>query len=191
MLTKTISLLKQKNNVSLFVIVFTLLPFITLCFFNVPLGDDFWYASSFRENGLVETQIKWYNEWSGRYIATFVISTLNPLAFGNLNLAFIHPFLLILGTAFCLKILINNVIDSFNLQLNKLVVFSIFLFFYFNYVPDFGETFYWMAGAYTYQIPVIFFLLYLNTLLNLFKSKSAFATFKNIVLGILCLFIIL
>lgn len=191
MLNKFISLLQHKNFVGIFIVIFTVLPFIALCIFNVPLGDDFWYGGAFRDQGFAATQLNWYNQWSGRYMATFAISTLNPVAYGHLNLGFIHPMLLILGTVFSLRLLINNIIDTFGLELNKLIVLSVFLFFYFNYIPDFGETFYWMAGAYTYQLPVIFFLLYLNTLLNLFKSESSLSIFKNIVLGSLCLFIIL
>lgn len=191
MLNKIISLFGHRNYVGVFIISFTLFPFIILCLFNVPLGDDFWYGASFRDNGFIATQIKWYNEWSGRYMATFAISTLNPVALGHLNLGVIHPLLLIVGTVFSLRLLINNIIDTFDLQLNKLIVLGVFLFFYFNYIPDFGETFYWMAGAYTYQLPIIFFLLYLNTLINLFKSENSLSNIKNIVFGILCLLIIL
>ncbi|WP_392388790.1 DUF6056 family protein [Flavobacterium piscinae] len=66
-----------------------------------------------------------------------------------------------------------------------------FVLFYFNYVPDFGETFYWVAGAYTYQLPVIFFLLYLSSLINLFKNDSKLSIFKNQVLALISLFIVL
>lgn len=171
-----------------FVLLFTIIPFILLSFLNVPLGDDFWYANSFIENGFVATQVKWYNDWSGRYMATFAISTLNPLAYGYLKLAFIHPLLLIAGMFFSLKAFIYNVVDTFLFNLNKRLIFALILFFYFNYLPDIGESFYWMAGAYTYQLPALFFILYLNSLVNIYNSKKEAL---NMFFAVLCLFIII
>lgn len=185
---KKINTLLQERNTGMLVIIFTILPFILLSFFNVPLGDDFWYAKAFLENGFIDTQIKWYNEWSGRYMATFAISTLNPLAYGYLKLAFIHPLLLIIGTVLSIKLLVYNVVDGFGLELNKMLFFSLILFFYFNYLPDIGESFYWMAGAYTYQLPVIFFILYLNSLLHIHHSKKVML---NLFFAIFCLFIVI
>ena len=184
------SLLLNENSVGKLVLLFTILPFLFLCYFNMPIGDDFWYASAFIEKGFVETQLQWYQDWSGRYMASFAISTLNPVSFGYLNLAFIHPFLLIAGTVFSFRLLINTVIDSFSLGLNKLLVLSLILFFYFNYLPDFGETFYWMAGAYTYQLPVIFFTLYLNSVIYLLRSQSVVSMVKHSLIAILCLIVV-
>ena len=189
---KKINLLAERESlISRFILVFTILPFLILCFFNVPLGDDFWYARAYIENGFIETQVQWFNDWSGRYMATFAISSLNPLSFGQLKLAFIHPLLLITGTVFSFRLLVNNAIETFKLELNRTLVLSVILFFYFNYLPDFGETFYWMAGAYTYQLPVIFFVLYLNSLIHLFQSEKQVLILKNSGIAIFCLIIIL
>lgn len=173
---------------SLFIFCYTIFPFLILCFYNVPLGDDFWYAENFITNGFWQTQLKFYHEWSGRYIASAAISTLNPLSFGYFNLSFIHPLLLISGFAFSLNQLVKNFIYFFNLPINSSILFCFLFFFYFNYIPDFGETFYWMAGAYTYQLPIIFFLIYLNSLLNLFKNENSLI--KNQFVALFSLFII-
>lgn len=189
---KKINLLPQNENfASRFILVFTILPFLVLCFFNVPLGDDFWYAAAYIEKGCVETQMQWFHDWSGRYMATFAISALNPLSYGHLNLAFLHPLLLLLGTLLSFRLLINSVIDVFKLELNKNLVLGLIMFFYLNYVPDVGETFYWMAGAYTYQLPVIFFVLYMNSLIHLFRSKTVSAILKNSIVALFCLIIII
>ena len=164
---------------------------MVLCFFNVPLGDDFWYAESFITNGFWQTQLNFYHQWSGRYIATAAISTLNPISFGYFNLSFIHPLLLILSFAYTLYHFIKNSIDFFNVTVNPWLLFSVLFFFYFNYVPDFGETFYWMAGAYTYQLPIIFFLIYLNSIINLFKSHSKLEIIRNQIIALISLFIVL
>ncbi|MBC8883184.1 hypothetical protein H9X57_06550 [Flavobacterium piscinae] len=95
---------------SFFIFIYTIFPFIVLSFYNVPLGDDFWYAESFRTNGFWKTQLKFYYEWSGRYIASATISTLNPISFGYFNLSFVHPLLLISGFAFALNHFIKNVV---------------------------------------------------------------------------------
>ncbi len=174
------------------IIAFTLLPFLFLCVFNVPLGDDFWYANGFRRHGMVETQMVWYKEWSGRYMATFLISTLNPLSYGIMNLGYIHPFVMILGTFFSLKFLINTIVDSFKLSINKILTLAIMLFFYMNYIPDVGESFYWMAGAYTYQVPVIFLFLYIALLIKIYRDSSAtIIKVLYVIAALLSLFIII
>ncbi|HRE79334.1 MAG TPA: DUF6056 family protein [Flavobacterium sp.] len=185
---------KQLNPIQLlyiFIFSYTILPFLVLCFYNVPLGDDFWYAESFRTNGFWQTQLNFYHQWSGRYIATAAISTLNPISFGCFNLSFIHPLLLILGFAIALYHFIKNVVVFFRLTINPSLLFCLLFFFYFNYLPDFGETFYWMAGAYTYQLPIVFFLVYLNSILNLFNSNSKVEIVKNQFIALFSLFIVL
>ena len=61
-------MIKQIKNFSpskvlyLFIFSFTIFPFLVLCFFNVPLGDDFWYAESFITNGFWQTQLNFYHQ---------------------------------------------------------------------------------------------------------------------------------
>lgn len=184
----------QQNHIKLltiFIFSFTILPFLILCFYNVPLGDDFWYADSFRTKGFWQTQLKFYHEWSGRYIASAAISTLNPISFGYFKLSFIHSLLLIGGFALALKIFVKNIVSSLELSIDSNLLFCLLFFFYFNYIPDFGETFYWMAGAYTYQLPVVFFIIYLNALLNLFRYDSKKSIVKNQIIALISLFIVL
>lgn len=184
--------LQNENKVSFLIVVFTVLPFVILSFFNVPIGDDFAYAKVYIDNGFVGSQVKWYNEWSGRYMSSMAIGTFNPLSFGNLGLAFITPLVLIFGVVFSLKSLIKNVVKTFKLQVSSNLIFAVVLFFYFNYLPDFGETFYWYAGAFTYQLPIIFLLLYFNSLINIFKTNQTnFYYLSNVLLSVLSLIIIL
>lgn len=177
--------------VAWFILSFTFIPFFALCVYNVPIGDDFWFADSFRRNGVVETQILWYKEWAGRYMATFLISTVNPVAYGNLGLGFLHPLVIFLATIFSLKFLIDTAINYFNLAISKILSLSVLLFFYVNYLPDVGETFYWMAGAYTYQVAIIFLFLYIGLLIKFFSAESSAKVVVNMFLAFLCLFVIL
>ena len=182
---------KASTIVAWFILIFTLLPLLLLCVYSVPLGDDFWYAAAFRKNGMIGTQVLWYNEWSGRYMATFLISTLNPLSYGYTNLGFLHPMALLLGTIFSLRFLINTVIDVFDLPISKILSLSILLFFYLNYIPDIGESFYWMAGAYTYQVPVIFLFLYIGLIIKYLRGLLLWSNIIYATLALFCLFIIL
>jgi hypothetical protein len=182
---------KQIKFLTIGIFIYTILPFLVLSFYNVPLGDDFWYAETFKTYGFWETQLKFYYEWSGRYIASAAISTLNPISYDYFKISFILPLFLIIGFAFALLKLIKNSIIVLKLPINSGLFFCLLYFFYFNYIPDFGESFYWMAGAYTYQLPIVFFLFYLNLILNLFKTDNKAAIFKNQFLAIICLFIIL
>ena len=177
--------------VAWFILLFTFFPFLLLCIFNVPLGDDLLYADAFRDNGMIQTQITWFKEWSGRYMATFLISTLNPASYGYLNLAFLHPLALLIGTALSLKFLINTIADVVKFEISKILLLSIFLFFYLNFLPDIGETFYWMAGAYTYQVPVIFLFLYIAFVIKLLTSSSVGRNLLFMILAMLSLFVIL
>lgn len=183
--------MEASSLIAYFIILFTIAPFLILCAYSVPLGDDFWYASAFRDYGILGTQSYYYHEWSGRYMATFLISTLNPLSYGNINLGFLHPLTLLIGTALSLKFLIDTLINYFKLDLSKILCYSIFLFFYLNYLPDVGETFYWMAGAYTYQVPIIFLMIYIGLLIKIIKINSATKNFRDVILALICLFIIL
>lgn len=186
------SFFQNEANVSYLICFFTLLPFVLLSFYNVPIGDDFMYAKSFIDNGFLGAQLKWFNDWSGRYVSSMAIATLNPLSYHNLGYAFILPLSLIFGIFFSFKQLIKNAINTFNLPLNSSLLFALTLFFYINYLPDFGETFYWYAGAFTYQLPIVFFLLYLNCLINLFKTnRSQMFYFSNFLFASFCLIIIL
>lgn len=178
-------------NPAWFILAFTLLPLFGLCVYNVPIGDDLWYADAFRTHGLIGTQQLWYQQWSGRYMATLLISTVNPVSYGYFNLAFLHPLILLLATAASMRFLLNTVINQFNFDVNKWLVLSVFLFFYLNYVPDLGESFYWMAGAYTYQLPVIFLFLYLGIILRLLRSDSVPTKVLYSVLAAIALFIII
>lgn len=186
--------LKQKNaitTVSWIIILYTVFPFVLLCFFNVPLGDDLWYAKAYQDYGILGTQTHYYETWSGRYTATFLISTLNPVSYGYLNLAFLHPLLLLVATIFSFKFFTDEVVKVFKLKISKLLFLAVLLFFYLNYLPDIGESFYWMAGAYTYQVPVIFLLLYLTLLSKIFTTDSKSSRLIKSVLAMFCLIIII
>ncbi len=181
----------RNTIVAWIILFFTIIPFLVLCIYSVPLGDDFWYASAFRKNGIMGTQELYYNEWSGRYMSTFLISTLNPLSYGCINLGFLHPLVLLLGTSISLKFLINTIINYFQLDISKILSYSILLFFYLNYLPDVGETFYWLAGAYTYQVPLIFLMIYVALLIKIFKIDSFGKNARDFIFAIFCLFVIL
>jgi hypothetical protein len=182
---------QSSTLVGWFILLFTLLPFLLLCLYSVPLGDDFWYADAYRKYGMVGAQTFYYNDWSGRYTANFLISTVNPLSYGYLNLGFLHPLLLIAGTVYSLRLLINTTFDFYHISISRILTLSILLFFYLNYLPDIGESFYWMAAAYTYQVPVIFLFLYIALLFNLFSAKSTAVAALYLMLALICLFVIL
>ncbi|MGV7105407.1 DUF6056 family protein [Flavobacterium sp. U410] len=185
-------LIQSEKNLGNIIVLFTVFPFLMLSFFNVPIGDDFAYASSFIEHGFVDAQLKWYYEWSGRYMASLAISTFNPLSYGHLGYAFILPIFLIITTAWSLKVLIKNSVETFKLPINSNLSFGILLFLYFNYLPDFGETFYWYAGAFTYQLPIVFLLIYLNAVLNLLKEdRKTIMIIKDVLVSLVSLIIIM
>lgn len=50
------------------------IPFVLLSFFNHPSRDDFCYANKVLEQGFWNSQINWYNNWTGRYFSTGILS---------------------------------------------------------------------------------------------------------------------
>ena len=191
MLKNLNSFIVTDKQLYFFLVVFTLLPFIGLAFYNLPIGDDFLYASTYQKYGLLNSQNYWYFNWSGRYLASLAISLCNPLSYGTWKYAFILPLFLILSFTWALRSVLNNFFSFFSIDLDKKIFFALVLFYYFNYLPDLGESIYWCAGACTYQLPNVFFLIYINHIINLLKNnKLGWSLFANYIGALISAFVV-
>ena len=60
--------------------------FLVACFYAIPSADDYCYAGVFKNKGFINSQIYWYNNWSGRYIANLLLS-LTPVDHASVGFA--------------------------------------------------------------------------------------------------------
>ena len=66
-------------------IILALAPFLLLCAFNQPFFDDFRNGTWLREHGTWGVQVWLFKTWSGRFTTTFIMTVLNPVAYGWLG----------------------------------------------------------------------------------------------------------
>ena len=66
-------------------LVLALAPFLLLCAFDQPFFDDFRNGTWMREHGTWGVQLWLFRTWTGRFTTTFIMTVLNPVAYGWLD----------------------------------------------------------------------------------------------------------
>lgn len=130
-----------------------LFQFVLLCAFAHPAVDDYAYAVETLEHGSWEAQAAFYQNWSGRYVATFFLVN-SPLAFGGLWLYRLLPLLvggaLFYGLLTTLRFFArqsNTAVPARSAALGLMVVLL-------SGMPSMAQALYWMAGSFTYMLPL-------------------------------------
>jgi hypothetical protein len=153
-------LLKSVNNKKVLfgaIIVF-IIPFVLFAFWNFPSADDYMIINKRSQFSFWELQSDVYQNWSGRYFATFVSCLFSYSGFLYSHY-YLHTLLLLVFTVFswlfCLtqinKYLLNNTVSQ-----SSLVLFSLLLLILeINIIPEPVTAFYWFSSAVTYQLPLI------------------------------------
>ncbi|MCB0385269.1 MAG: hypothetical protein KDD43_07735 [Bdellovibrionales bacterium] len=150
------------------VLVLSLVPYFILAFFSYPSTDDFAYANYVLDHGLWAAQGHVYTSWSGRYLATFLLS-LNPVAqkwiwgFPLIPLVLLGGFWASL-VYFCRKWTVNFLDRAQSLTVATLL-FSLTISF--MQIPV--QAFYWLAGSVTYTFPLILTTLAAGLMVDLFR----------------------
>lgn len=125
------------------VVVSTSIPLAVLCLQSLSLrwyADDFLYAASARVHGFAGAQVWWYTQWSGRFVYTFVATTLLALGPGFASV------IAILTIVSLLWILARSV----GLPLALAAAYVLLLG-----SPDFLQTAFWFTGMLTYVTPLL------------------------------------
>ena len=78
-------------------IVLALAPFLLLTAFNQPFFDDFRNGYWMREHGTWGVQLWLFRTWTGRFTTTFIMTVLNPVAYGWLGGVKVAAATLLLG----------------------------------------------------------------------------------------------
>lgn len=147
----------KRLNIAIYLLCFVcMVPFWGASIYTHPSADDYSYAVLALKKGVVESQITWYQEWSGRYAATALIS-FSPLFFSQIGLYKLAPVFWILLTWASMVLFLSSILPGKSpkfLLLTSTWVCTL----YFCYMPEPTEGIYWYAGAATYQASAIVFL---------------------------------
>lgn len=125
--------------------------FLALSFFAHPADDDFCFTARVRELGFLDAQKHWYQTWSGRYAATAALS-----AFGLAgDLLSLYPWgavLALLATLASAYALVASARpESLSRPATALAATTLTVLFVTG-TPDQAQTFYWLAGSFTFQL---------------------------------------
>lgn len=165
--------------------VLVLVPYLALSFFVHPSADDYTYANGFQSLGFLEAQKNVYESWSGRYVATALMSV-NPVSLHWLEGYKWIPialFLALFGSIFLvLSTLTSSLLDRRERWVATLGFFCLFLY----QLPSPSQAFYWMAGSFNYMVPLILVNISLSLLIP-YVQKGSPPSFwlKGITLAIL------
>lgn len=166
----------KKNIIWIFIFLFTFSPLIFISFFNLPMGDDFYFGHIGRNNNVVKAVSYWYNGWGGRYTQEFFLTVFNPLSFKSLNFFWMPPIVIIFSIVSVVFILIRSI--GKKIQIKEVFILTVvFLFLFFNLMPEIGETLYWISGSYTFQIGNLFFIILVISIFKLNQEKEIYKQF--------------
>lgn len=184
----------MRKSISRYVFIFlvlalALLPFLGLAFYNHPSADDFCYTILVNAKGFWESQIFHYFNWSGRYLATALL-TVNPIEHSSLAFYKLLPVFLFLTFALSIYLFLKTLLPKTD-SLDILLLASMIFFLYVYQTPSIAEAFYWMSGSITYQLASILTLLLLTLVLHLKDQRNKLPKFwYSFFAGILCLAVV-
>ena len=156
-----------------------IVPFIAISFFNHPSSDDYCYTVQSIKLGFCKAQLSTYNEWSGRYFATAILS-INPLAFGWMNGYKVLPIIILTLFISSLFYLIKALCPTDISIKEALNITAVIAVLYLYRTKEVVSAFYWMAASTTYQLGTILAILSFASLSHLFvrdgKNKKLYFT---------------
>jgi len=180
-----ISKLFKSDNFIISVGILTILPFIIISFFNNPTADDFCYNCKSRDLGFWNAQLSWYNDWSGRYFSSAILS-IKPLVSDSFILYKLIPVLLLISLFSSIYYLSSLLLV--NLKKRDFFIFTFFiLVMYLIQMPSISQGFYWLAGSITYQLSNILAILLFCFLIKLVDSNEK----KYLILSIFFAFLVI
>ena len=150
-------------NLRLFLLRLALLlalaPFLLLCAFNQPFFDDFRNGYWMREHGTWGVQLWLFQTWTGRFTTTFVMTVLNPVAYGWLGgvkvvaaAAFVAQWA---SLAYLLRTLLRTARQAACSRSQAFWAAGLLLTLFCNAAPGPFSFLYWFCGIVAYQLPLI------------------------------------
>lgn len=162
----------ETSNFIIIIGVLSILPFIIISIFNNPCADDFCYHNYTRDLGYLNTQMEAYNNWTGRYFSTSIIS-ISAFVSGSFYLYKFFPVVLFLFLLFSIYHLNSSIFKTLSRK-HKFTLSFLLLTLYLLQMESTSEGFYWLAGSVTYQLAIIlsvFLFSFLVRFLETFEKK--------------------
>ncbi len=164
------------------VVIAVLGLFIALSFFNYPSADDFCFAAKAKQLGLIGAQAFWYEQWSGRYTLNLVWTVF--MLSGDIFKTYRFPaMVLLLSTWLGMSFLIARVIQGYFSTAFIMLLGGVGTVLFIAGTPDPAQTFYWLGGSFTYQIPNILLTFLLGLLI--WRETTAKDNYLQILIFIL------
>ena len=151
--------------------VLAILPFFLISTFNHPSADDFCFYIKSRDLGFWDAQWDWYNNWTGRYFSTFVLS-IKSIMSGSFFWYKIVPIGLLLTFGWSIYYLCSLLFTSLKTN-NLLIITFCFFVVYIIQMPSVAQGFYWMPGSITYLLSNILTVVFLGFIVQLFKTTKS------------------
>lgn len=161
---------KQTESVlSWFALGVVALPFIFLCFFNHPMGDDFWITSMVREYGYCEAQAMLYKTITARY-SLLAITGASPLTFGNFWLYKIIPLVYLFLFWWVLVYFFQSFLSKEAKRSDIFSLSAVIAIIYLASMPGLGEGVFWFSSLVSYQVGILFSLWWLALWRRFYRS---------------------
>jgi hypothetical protein len=140
-------------------LLLALAPFLLLTAFNQPFFDDFRNAYWMREHGTWGVQLWLFQTWTGRFTTTFIMTVLNPVAYGWLGGVKVVTAALFVAQwaslAHLLRALLHTALKAACSWNQAFWAAGLLLALFCNAAPAPFSFLYWFCGAVAYQIPLI------------------------------------
>ncbi len=138
--------------------------FIGLSFFDYPSADDFCYAAKVNQLGFFGAQAFWYENWSGRYTLNLAWTAL--MMSGDIFQIYRYPPIILLVSTWLGFSFLTAKIAQGGVSTPFIVLSGgIWTLLFISGIPDPAQTFYWIGGSFTYQMPNIFLIFLLGLLI--------------------------
>jgi len=156
-------------------LVIFFLPLVILPFFNHPSTDDYFCGYQLHDKSFWQYQFFIYNNWGGRFAATFAGSLFAYHDF-LYNHYYLHSLLLLILN-FCSLFLLIHLLDKYVLKAQcrfskKIVLTFLFLALEISCLVQVSTFIFWFSSAVTYQLPIILIQIEAALLILCFHSTG-------------------
>jgi len=145
---------------SIFIFIFSVIPFLNLIRYSYPGWDDFWFYFYSHKLSFWESQSYFYLNVNGRYSATFLLTRF-ALLYKNIFFFRVIILFIILSFIGSLFFFFRTYFKRDLSNLEIFILLSFFVYLYLIVMPSPAEGFYWLAASVTYTFSILIFLLLL------------------------------
>lgn len=181
-----------KNTIFFYFLIFVfsvvaIIPFVMATVYLHPNVDDFYFAKIINDKGTFGFVIDFYNQWSGRYFANFLLGLPKSDPIHSRYLYTLLPIFFMISIWFVIYKLAYLFLKH-NLQNWKIAILSLFFFsFYITSLYELFSALFWNCASY-YMFWNVFFIWFIYEFISYFLKEKEIKSFSFLKL---CLLVIL